>query len=65
MYNCSSVMKCYNSTFADYLSDLQGKSVWGKRETSLSIDEVKKKKRDEMEMRWLSAFSLVWENEIL
>ena len=54
-------MKCYNSGFAD---DFSEKSVWEKRETSLSIEEVKE--LNCQEMKWLSAFSpLVWKNVIL
>ena len=45
-------MKCYNSGFAD---DFSEKSVWEKRETSLSIEEVKE--LNCQEMKWLSAFS--------
>lgn len=57
-------MKCYNSGFADDISDLWGESVWEKRETSLSIEEVKE--LNCQEMKWLSAFSpLVWKNVIL
>lgn len=59
-------MKCYNSGFADDFSDLQGESVWEKRETSLSLEEVKELKLCQMsncqEMKWLYAFSLlVWQ----
>lgn len=40
----SSVTKCYNSGCSGDFSDLQGESVWEKRETSLSIEEVKELK---------------------
>lgn len=44
-------------------SDLQGESAWEKRETSLSIEEVKELELCQMsnckEMKWLSAFCLV------
>lgn len=34
-------MKCYSSGYGDDFLDLQRESVWEKRETSLSIKEVK------------------------
>jgi len=68
MYNSSFVMKCHNSGFSDDYSYLQGESVWEKRETSLSIEEVKEPKLCQMsdcqEMKWLPACSLlVWQKK--
>lgn len=71
MYNSPLVIKCYNSGFADDFSDLQGESVWEKRETSLSIKEVKELKlcqmsnlsRDEMVVCFFSL--LLWQKHFL
>lgn len=55
-------MKCYSSGFGDDFLDLQRESVWEKRETSLSIKQVKDlnlKLSNCQEMKWLSAFSVL------